>query len=255
MKSKIEEIPIGKIRISKNQPRNQFDISSIHDLANSIKENGLIQPIIVRKEIDGYELVAGERRLRAVQSLNQESIEAIIQNYDEETSARVSLIENIQRENLSPIEEAIAYEKLIKGFNYTQTELAKSLGKTQSSIANKMRLLQLDDDIKQLLSTRILSERHGRALLKIKNSEKRSKIANKIVEQNLNVNQAEILIDKVTSENKKPKQKKVISKIDYRLEINTIKQTLELIEKNGVEVKYEIINNEDGVKIEIQLKK
>lgn len=255
MKNIIDEIPIGKIRISKNQPRSQFDISSIEELANSIKENGLIQPIIVRKEEDGFELVAGERRLRAMQSLNKHNIIAIIQDYDEETSARVSLIENIQRENLSPIEEAIAYNKLIKGFNYTQVELAKSLGKTQSSIANKLRLLQLDDKIKKLIVDRKLTERHGRALLKIKDEEKRSKIVKKIIENNLNVSQSEKLIDRSIPTNKKTKLKKIISKIDYRLEINTIKQTLGLIEKNGVKVNYEVENIEDGIRIEITLKK
>ncbi len=255
MKSRIEEVQIGKIKISKNQPRKQFDINSIHELAKSIKENGLVQPIVLRKNNDGYELVAGERRLRAVQSLNWDSIEAIIQNYDEETSARVSIIENIQRENLSPIEEAQAYEKLLNEHNYTQTQLAQSLGKSQSSIANKLRLLQLDDDIKQLINNRGLTERHGRALLKVKNKEKQNRLANKMVNDNLNVSQAEQLVEKNLEQKKQPTIKKVIAKNDYRLEINTIKQALELIENNGVEVDYKIDNDNQGVKIEIYLKK
>lgn len=255
MKSRIEELPIGKIKINKNQPRKKFDLNAIHELANSIKENGLVQPIIVRKDYDNYELVAGERRLRAVQSLNWDSIEAIIQDYDEETSARIAIIENIQRENLSPIEEAQAYDKLIKEHNYTQSQLAQSLGKSQSSIANKIRLLQLDEEIKDLINSRGLTERHGRALLKIKDKDKQHKLAKKMVEDNLNVSQAEHLIEKNLEPKKQTTIKKVVAKNDYRLEINTIKQALELIENNGVRVDYQEEHDDQGVRIEIYLKK
>lgn len=254
----IEEIPVALIKTNPHQPRQSFDEKNIQELAKSIKENGLIQPIIVRKMGEEYELVAGERRLRAIRYLNKDSVSAIIENYDKEKSATVALIENIQRENLSPIEEALAYQKLIDEHDYTQGQLAQSLGKAQSTIANKMRLLSLSDKVKDKLFNKEITERHGRALLKIENLATQEKLLQRIIDNNLNVAQTEKIIDARFKKPKKGKDisKRIISKIDYRLEINTIKQALSVVEKNGTNVELNISEpDEDGVKIEIILKK
>lgn len=255
MNKNVKSINVKDIVVNPNQPRVQFDEKSIIELAESISENGLIQPIIVRQVQDHYELVAGERRLRATMYLKMEYIDAIVQNYDEQTSARVAIIENIQREDLTAIEEAIAYEKLLDEHNYTQQELATSLGKSQSTIANKIRLLGLSDKVKNSILERKITERHGRALLKIDDQSKQEQVLNKIIESGFNVEQSEEYIKNVVNPKVKPMRKKIISKIDYRIEINTIKQSLDMIAKTGVMVDYDIEENENGVQIVINLKK
>lgn len=251
----VELIDVDQILTNPNQPRISFDEVQISELAESINENGLIQPVIVRKTTAGYELVAGERRLRATKSLKIEKIEAIVENYDEVTSARLSIIENIQRENLTPIEEANAYEKLITEYGYTQRILAEKLGKSQSTIANKLRLLNLNEIVKTAILNKEITERHGRALLKI-DTEKQELILNKIKEDNLNVAQAEQLIERqIEPKIRKNKVKPVITKVDYRLELNTIIQAIKVIESSGVSVKYDTSEDEEGFLIQIRLKK
>lgn len=255
MNKDVKSINIADIRVNPNQPRVQFDEKSITELAESISENGLIQPIIVREVNDGYELVAGERRLRATMHLKKQYIDAIINNYDEETSARVAIIENIQREDLTAIEEAVAYEKLLDEHGYTQQELANSLGKSQSTIANKIRLLGLSEKVKNSILERKITERHGRALLKIGDQNKQEQVLEKIIDSGFNVEQSEEYIKNIANPKVKPMRKKIISKIDYRIEINTIKQSLDMIAKTGVMVDYDIDQNDEGVSITIKLKK
>lgn len=255
MESKVHIIDINDIVVNPNQPRLNFFEEKIIELANSIDENGLIQPVVVRKIEKGYELVAGERRLRATKHLNKKTIEAIIQNYDEKTSAKISVIENIQRENLSAIEEAVAYEKLIKEHGYSQKDLAQELGKSQSTVANKIRLLGLSQEVKNNIVEMNITERHGRALLKITDFEEQKKVLEKIKSDNLNVKNTEEYIESIIKPKEKPFRKKIISKTDYRLEINTIKKSLELVEKAGVQVEFSSQELDDCVKIEITLKK
>lgn len=252
----IENIPVNLIHLNPHQPRMLFDDDNISELAESIAVSGLIQPIIVRKTEEGYELVAGERRLRAVKYLNQENISAIIENYNDSQSATIAILENIQRENLSPLEEAIAYQKLIEEHNYTQQELAESLGKSQSTIANKLRLLGLSEKVKNSLLDKKITERHGRALLKIKDLEKQEKILDKIINNKMNVSQTEDYIEVITKPKVKEKvRRQVISKVDYRLELNTIKQTLNKIEQNGVKIDLDVSEEDGGIKIQIFMKK
>ena len=255
MNKDVMQIKISEIKTNPNQPRKTFDNENIIELAESIKENGLIQPIVVRSNEDSYELVAGERRLRAVAYLGYEYIDALVQEYDEQTSARIAIIENIQRENLSAIEEAIAYEKLIQEHHYTQQELATSLGKSQSTIANKIRLLGLPTKIKQSILNKDITERHGRALLKLNDSNQQERTLERILNEKLNVEKTEKMIENVITEKDKPLRKRIISKHDYRLEINTIKQAAELIRKTGALVEVDIDEFEEEVKINISIKK
>lgn len=255
MERDIKLISVDSIMLNPHQPRVNFDEENLLELANSINENGLIQPIVVRQTKDGYELVAGERRLRATMYLRKPEIEAIVTEYNDNESAKVAIIENIQRENLSAIEEALAFEKLINEYQYTQSQLAQSLGKSQSTIANKMRLLNLSDKVKTRILDKSINERQGRALLKLDNFEEQEQVVEKIIEGNLNVAQTESFIEKKINEKNKPMKKRVISKNDYRLEINTIKQALEMIKNTGVHVEFEQEETEQGMKIEIILKK
>lgn len=254
----VQSISTDEILVNPNQPRIQFNEEAIVELANSINENGLIQPIIVRRTEDGYELVAGERRLRATKYLKQPKIEAIVENYSDDKSAKIAIIENIQRENLTAIEEAVAYEKLLKEHNFLQSQLAVAVGKSQSSIANKLRLLNLDETIKEAILTKQITERHGRALLKLDTDEKRMKAFNNIINNGLNVAQSEAFINKMLEKDKqanKPDIKRVVAKNDYRLEINTIKQSLKAIEASGVKVNLNVDDTDEGVTIEISLNK
>lgn len=257
MEKTVQKINIDKILLNPNQPRTHFNEQQIIELANSIKENGLIQPIVVRKTQDGFELVAGERRLRACQYLRLMEIDAIVQNYSIQQSAQIAIIENIQRENLSPIEEALAYEKLLSLYQMSQVELAQSLGKSQSMLANKIRLLKLQPEIKEAINNKDITERHGRALLKIKDDSKQLKAFNRIKEQQLNVARTEDLINKMieVKEDKHKSKKMILNKKDYRLELNTIKQSLNVIEKSGVDVTIDTQELEEGFEIKIILKK
>ena len=167
MKKEIVRIKINKIIPNKNQPRLDFYDESIKNLAESIKENGLLQPITVRKAGNQYELIAGERRYRACLLNGQKDIEAIIMETTDDESANLALVENLQREDLNAIEQALAMKRIMKTENLTQNELAKKLGYRQSTVANKLRLLKLPEYIKKAISQDVITERHARALLNV----------------------------------------------------------------------------------------
>ena len=173
--NKLKNIDINKIQANENQPRTVFNEEKIEELAASIKENGLIQPIVVRKVNGIYQIIAGERRYRACCSLNMKQVPCIIEDYDDKQTQTLAIIENIQREDLSPLEEAKAYQALIKEYGYSQTELADIVGKKQSTIANKLRLLKLSDDVKFSLNQKQITERHARAMLSL-NEEKQQEM-------------------------------------------------------------------------------
>jgi ParB family chromosome partitioning protein len=185
------EIDINHIDLNPNQPRKLFDEQEIAELADSIKELGLIQPIIVRKlSSHQYQLIAGERRLTACKKAGLSKISAIVHSADSNQSAEIALVENIQRQDLTPLEEATAYDSLIKRFSYTQEALAKKVGKSRSHIANTLRLLNLPEDIKAMINNKKLSAGHARAILNSPNPEE---LAKKIVNDNLSVRDAENL--------------------------------------------------------------
>ncbi|MGL5383396.1 MAG: ParB/RepB/Spo0J family partition protein, partial [Culicoidibacterales bacterium] len=243
-KQKIEEIAISEIIANQYQPRQVFDEQALEELAASIQEHGILQPIVVRKTQEGkYEIIAGERRFRASQKIGATTVPVIIKDMSDEQSAALAIIENIQRENLSVIEEATAYQKLMSLHGLKQEELAKRIGKSQSTIANKLRLLKLSSVIKDALNQKVITERHGRALLRIEDNQQREELLQFIIDNQLNVAQTELLIkqhqeeitakdEESTTENKKPLIKKRPSK-DIRLAMNTIKQTITQIKTFG----------------------
>ena len=191
----LREILVEKIVPNKYQPRREFTEEKIKELAESIKQNGLLQSITVRDIGDGfYELIAGERRLRAIKYLQYPKTKAIVKELTDEQMATLALIENIQREELTPIEEAHAYQELLRINKLTQDELAKSLGKTQATVANKLRLLKLSKKVIDAINTKKITERHGRAMVKLDPSAQ-EKLLIQILSQNLNVSQTEEKID------------------------------------------------------------
>jgi ParB family transcriptional regulator, chromosome partitioning protein len=208
----IQEIKLSEIRPNPYQPRKTFDQKAIDELKESIETHGILQPIVVRKSIKGYEIVVGERRFRAAKELGLESIPVIIKDLNEQKMMELALIENLQREDLNPIEEGQAYASLMQELELTQEQLAHRLGKSRPHIANHLRLLQLPSLVQQLLSERKLSMGHGRALLAVKNKSQISPLVQRIVKDNLSVRQVEMLVQKmnenVSRETKKRKPEK-----------------------------------------------
>ncbi len=187
----ITAVPVDEIAPNRYQPRTVFNEGSLRDLAASIKLRGVIQPIIVSKKRNGYELVAGERRWRAVKSLGYKEIPAIVKVMRDSDSLELALIENIQRENLNPIEEAQAYERLMNEYALTQEELSKRVGKSRSTVANLLRLLKLPDRIRDDLSDGRLSMGHARALLAIESDEEKLRLREQIIDMGMNVRETE----------------------------------------------------------------
>jgi len=258
---KVEKIPINMIKPNPYQPRKNFSQKSLEELAQSIKEFGLIQPITVRKTgVNGYELIAGERRLRATKLAGLEFIPAIIISTDERDSAVLAMIENLQRENLHYMEEAKGYASLIEDHGFTQDELAKKLGKNQSTIANKLRLLKLPKDIKDLLIKHNLTERHARSLLKLPDEELQKKVINNIVEKGLNVKETELMIEKMLQDiqDKKIKQAKrrmIRSYKDLRIFVNTIKNAVGMMKEYGLSPIFSEVDRGDCIEITVTIPK
>lgn len=197
-------IPLNKIVNNSEQPRKFFDSDNIAELAESIKNHGIIQPLILKKDGTKYTIIAGERRWRASKMLGLKEVPAIIMDLSEKEILEISLIENIQREDLNPIEEALAYRKLIEDFKLTQQELSKRIGKSRVAISNTMRLINLDERVQQYLIESVISEGHGRVLLAIENKDLQYEIAQRIIDENLSVREVEKLI-KDLSKGKKEK--------------------------------------------------
>lgn len=202
----VESLRITLVEPNKNQPRHSFDNHKIDELSESIKEHGVIQPIIVVKNEDRYKIVAGERRWRAAKKAGLKEIPAVIRNYSEFEIAQIALIENLQRENLNPIEEAMGYQTLMSKFNMTQEDVSDKIGKSRSAIANSVRLLSLDEPIRQKLISGEISSGHARALLSVQSPKIRLALLESIIEKGLNVRQTEALAKQL--EKAKPKKKK-----------------------------------------------
>jgi ParB family chromosome partitioning protein len=250
-------ISISNIRPNPYQPRRVFDKLMLDELANSIKEFGIMQPISVRRINDEYyELIAGERRLRASKLAGLTEIPAIVIDVNDKDSAVIALVENLQRENLNYIEEAEGYYNLINDYDLTQDEVAKQVGKSQSTIANKLRLLKLSNNVKKVLLDNNLSERHARALLKLPSEELQLNILNKVVEQSLNVKKTEELIERTLNRlieqvNKQDKAKVKRYLKDIRIFTNTIKQAVDMMESSGIEIDYKVKEVDDSYEINI----
>lgn len=240
----ISYLNIESVRPNPYQPRKQFSKASLEELCESIKQYGVLQPINVRKITNNhYELVAGERRLRAAMMAGLTQIPAIIINVNDNDSAVIALIENLQREDLSYMEEAEGYNNLINEHGFTQEDLANKIGKSQSTIANKIRLLKLPPMVKKILQDNSLTERHARALLKLHDEQMQLKVLKNVCEKGLNVKKTEELVERAiekytAQEKEKVSEKKFTRAIkDIRIFINTIKQAIDIMKKSGVNVK------------------
>lgn len=257
----IEQIPIDSIKPNKYQPRSVFSEEKIEELARTIHTHGVIQPIVIRSiGEDKYEIIAGERRYRAMKLLEWLEVPAIVRNLDDKETASIALIENLQREELTPIEEAYAYEQLLQLHSLTQEALAQRLGKGQSTIANKIRLLKLPDEIKNAIMEKKLSERHARALISLKDSKLQISMYEEVLEKQLNVKQLENRIQEVLNPEKKKdkskqiKNRKSVSR-DVRIAVNTIKQSLTLVTKSGIDLKTDEEDSEDYYTITVRIPK
>ena len=248
----IVEINLDDIRSNPYQPRKVFDNDALNELADSIKEHGVVQPIIVKKSIKGYELVAGERRTKAAKMAGLTTIPAIIREFNDEEMMEIALIENIQRENLNPIEEALAFENIIKSTGLTQDEIATKFGKSRSYITNMLGLLKLPDETKKLVEDGKLSASHARTLSKMDDEEKINKLAKEIVNYNLNVREVEELTRKVktpTTKKSVPSTYKIFEdimrdKIGTKVKISNKKIEIPFDSDKDLERILEIINIE-----------
>ena len=259
----VKYIPIEAIRPNPYQPRRNFNKKALEELSQSIRSYGVIQPISVRQiSNETYEIIAGERRLRASELADLTEVPALVVDYRDKESAMVALIENLQREDLNFIEEAEGYHNLICDHNFTQQELAEKIGKSQSTIANKIRLLKLPTEIQKSLVEEGLTERHGRALLKLPDDETRQAVFDKVIKKSLNVNSTEVLVEDILEnlrkteevEENKPKQN-IKSLINARIYLNTIKKAYKAIKEYGIDAEYKEFDKDNYIEVVIKLPK
>jgi len=240
-------ISINKIKSDEEQPRKSFDSEKIAELAESIKTHGIIQPLILRRHMqDQYIIVAGERRWRAAKMVGLKEIPAIIMELSDRDILEISLIENIQRQDLNPIEEALAYRKLLNEFNITQEELSKRIGKSRVAIANTMRLTNLDDRVQQYIIESIISEGHGRVLLAINDKQKQYELAQIVIDEKLSVRELERLIKKF---NEDEEEEKIIWRSD---DLNPYYKEIKNQLQNYFGTKVNVSNKKNKGKIEIE---
>jgi len=251
----IVRIPVTAIRPNQFQPRQIFDENGISELAATIADHGLLQPIVLREYEPGkYEIIAGERRFRAISSLHWANVPAIVQEMDDSETASMALIENLQRQDLTVIEEARAYQELMQLNQLTQATLAKELGKSQSLVANKLRLLKLAQPVQDALLQRQISERHGRALLNL-TAEQQAAVLQQVLEQQLTVKETEQLIARTQTPNK-PKRKRARGLTgDTRIAVNTIKKSIKMVTDAGLPVKTHEEDTEESYRITIEIPK
>lgn len=252
----IQSIPIEKIRPNPFQPRKHIEPEAVAELAQSIKTYGLLQPVIVRKTADAYEMVAGHRRLEACKIAGWTQIYALVKDLREKDMLCIALIENLQRENLTFLEEAASYEQALRELDLTQEVLAQRLGKKQSTIANKLRLLKLPEKVKEKLHTQELTERHARALLKLPDEEMQLRVLNEVCNLGLTVKQTEKRVEDLIGPAAQPvrERKKVIIR-DIRIFLNTIRQAVSILESGGLGPKIRETENEEFLEITIQIPK
>lgn len=236
----IVELPLSELRSNPYQPRKNFDEKALQELANSIKEHGVFQPIIAKKSIKGYEIIAGERRVKASILAGKETIPAILRDFSDQDMMEIALLENLQRENLNALEEAMAYKKLLDELQLTQESLAQRLGKSRSHITNMLGLLTLPEAVKDMIMEGKISMSHARVLSKIQNSEQVKELADKIIVDGLSVREIENLSHSNTLEKKNTQVRHDTNRNEYKV----IEE--ELSEKFGTKVK--VKNN----KVEIQ---
>lgn len=254
MNNEIIQIDINKVIPNIYQPRKYFNEEALQELAESILEHGIIQPLTVRKRGEIFELVAGERRLRAAKLIQLQSVPCNIVDITDTESAEIALLENLQREDLNYIEEAEAYFNLINEHNFTQDELAKRIGKKQSTIANKLRLLKLSKEVRGLCLSNNLTERHARALLTVTDEKLQIKIVKKVIANNLNVKKTEELINKelLKISGEMIKKRKIKGVLPGKLYVNTIKQ---ILKKFDIAAEYGCSESDDFIEVTVKIPK
>ncbi|MBR5795374.1 MAG: ParB/RepB/Spo0J family partition protein [Erysipelotrichaceae bacterium] len=250
------DLDISLIHPNPYQPRLEFELAALEELSLSIQENGLLQPIVVREVYNGYEIIAGERRFRACRMAGLETVPCRIMEANEMQTATMALVENIQREDLNAIEEAKAYIQMMRLNNLTQEELAKKVGKKQSTIANKIRLINLTEEVQNEVISRNISERHARALLSLTSDQQRRALQ-EITNNNYTVQQTELFVQETFKPEKKRKIKVKGKGFSRNVQIarNTILQAIGLIEKTNMEVSYKEDDKENEYVITIRIKK
>lgn len=255
----VQEVLISEIVPNQYQPRSVFDEEKLHELAATIRDHGIIQPVVLRPIGEKYEIIAGERRWRACTYLGWEKIPAIVRNLDDDQTASIALIENLQREELTPIEEALAYSRLIDIHGLTQEGLAQKLGRGQSTIANKLRLLKLPPVVQSAILEKKITERHARALIILKDAEKQEKLLNEIIEKQLNVKQTEKKIQRMMqsgeSSEAKGKSRRISLSRDSRIAVNTIRQSVNMVTDSGLKIDAREEDLEDYYQITIRIPK
>ena len=229
-------LPQSLIKPNPNQPRTHFDYDDLEGLAQSIRANGIIQPLTVRRTENGeYELISGERRLRAARMIGMTKVPAIIADVDEEQSTLLSVLENLQRQDLSFFEEALALDKLLTVYGMSQEEIGRKLGKAQPTLSNKLRLLKLNEQLRYEITKAGLSERHARALLKLETDEMRERALSIMIDRRLNVEESERLIFQMNKRQQEPKGTVKKSFRDIRIFINTLNHAVDSIRKAGID--------------------
>lgn len=254
----VRYVDLAAIAVNPYQPRKTFTDAALQELAASIAEHGIIQPLLVRPRGDRYELVAGERRLRAAKLAGLSQVPVLIKSFDDREAAELAMIENLQREDLHFLEEAEGYLQLLQHFGLTQEELARRVGKSQSTIANKLRLLKLAPPARELLVKANLTERHARALLKLPDEKAQWEVLQVVVERGLNVRETEALVDAVVAPPAKdvaPRQRLVTVIKDVRIFLNTVHKVVQDMRKAGLAVAVTQEQDDDFVTISLRLPK
>lgn len=245
-KEEIVELKLDELRVNPYQPRKKFDDDALNELALSIKEHGVFQPIIVKKSIKGYEIIAGERRCRASRIAGKETIPAIIRNFTDEQMMEIALLENLQRENLSAIEEAVAYKSMLEKLNLTQDELAKKVGKSRSHITNILGLLRLPNEIQQMVIKNEITMGHARAISKLESQNEMINLANQIVNEKLPVREVEKISQKEEVHKRVEQKRKTESTNEYKYVEDMLRDKLDTkvkIKDNKIEICFNNVND------------
>ena len=249
----VEQISINLISPNPNQPRKVFDEEGILKLADSIRQFGIIQPLVVRKTGEGYELVAGERRLRAAKELGLNTVPCIVSAISEAKSAEVSIIENLIRENLNIFEQAMAIQALIDTYGLTQEQVAEKLSNSQSFVANKLRLLRLSSEEREKVLYNNLSERHARALLRILDPQKRNKALNQIISEGLNVSKTDELVDNIVKKERNEPKKRLYRDVNsFYIAIN---RAIDQASSSGIKIKSRKVESDSFTELTILIPK
>ena len=253
---KLMELPVERIRPNPYQPRTVFEEEGIRELAGSIRRHGILQPLTVRKQGETWELIAGERRLRAAKLAGLEKVPCVLSRADDDTSALLALVENLQRRDLHYFEEAAAIAAYIQKTGITQEEAAARLSRSPSALANKLRLLRLGEECRQLLVEQHLTERHARALLRLEEEAERLKAAKHIAKHHLNVAQAEQYIEKcLAALQTTPAHRRTFILKDVRLFLNSLDRGLRLVREAGIDAQAEREETEEGILLMIHIPK